>query len=175
MFFTRPHGEPHVLHSCARYTVPPPRATVRGAVSPAALQCLADLKDIQASCIPPLTAAAAAIHPTLSPIVVGLHDALQFMHHMFVKLYAAQAHCSIAFMCRADLMSQVHRRSTRRRLFNWVCLQPHFFFAAAHARLYSLHHSGSADVIMQVASRPGQRRTVAFGIRSLSCRVSQRT
>lgn len=37
----------------------------------------------------PLTAAAAAIHSTLSPIVVGLHDALQFMHQMFVKLYAA--------------------------------------------------------------------------------------
>jgi hypothetical protein len=63
---------------------------VRGAVSPAALQCLADLKGIQVSCIPLLTAAAAAIRPILSPIVVWLHDALQFMHHMFVKLYAAR-------------------------------------------------------------------------------------
>jgi hypothetical protein len=60
---------------------------VRGAASPIALQCLTDLKDIQVVCIPPLTAAAAAIHPTLSTIVTGLHDALQFMHQMFVKLY----------------------------------------------------------------------------------------
>ncbi len=60
---------------------------MRGAASPIALQCLTDLKDIQVVCIPPLTAAAAAIHPTLSTIVTGLHDALQFMHQMFVKLY----------------------------------------------------------------------------------------
>ena len=78
------------LDMCS-YTVPPPKPAVRGASSALALQCLADLKDIQTLCIPPLTAAAAAIHPTLCPIVTGLHDALQLMHQIFVKLYVAPA------------------------------------------------------------------------------------
>jgi hypothetical protein len=83
-----------------RYSVPPPKTVVRAAASELALQCLADLKDIQIVCIPPLTAAAAAVHPTLSPIVAGLHDALQIMHQMFMKLYASirvQTVCDLAF------------------------------------------------------------------------------
>jgi hypothetical protein len=79
-----------LIYLCS-YTVPPPKLAVRGASSALALQCLADLKDIQTLCIPPLTAAAAAIHPTLCPIVTGLHEALQLMHQIFVKLYAAPA------------------------------------------------------------------------------------
>ncbi len=142
---------------------------MRGAASALALQCLADLKDIQVSCIPPVTAAAAAIHPTLSPLVIGLHDALQFMHQMFVKLCVSSALYSIHSICVSSLTIHV---GTLKVDLQRTLVSGSQIFNFCTATFLCEHRHSSIHCILQLVACTGRRCPVNVRFRSFGCRIS---